>query len=91
MRIVDPTHGLPAEEDAVAVGPAAAAAGLCLFSNSKPGANELLAGVARRLEAERGLRDIGFAAKANAAAAADAATLDHLAAQYRAAVVAIGD
>ena len=90
MRVVDPTYGMPAEEDAVTV-EQAAAAGLCLFSNSKPGANELLAGVARRLEAERGLRDIGFAAKANAAAAADTAMLDHLAAQYRAAVVAIGD
>lgn len=91
MRIVDPTFGLPAAEDAVAVEQPAAAAGLCLFSNSKPGARELLAGVARRLEAERGLRDIGFAAKPNAAAAADTATLDHLAARYRAAVVAIAD
>lgn len=91
MRVVDPTYGLPAREDRVVIEHAAAAAGLCLFSNSKPGANELLAGIGRRLEAERGLRGIGFASKANAAAAADTATLDHLAAQYRAAVVAIGD
>lgn len=91
MRIVDPTFGVPADQDAVAVERAAAAAGLCLFSNSKPGANELLDGVGRRLAAERGVSDIGFAAKPNAAAAAETATLDHLAAQYRTAVVAIGD
>lgn len=91
MRIVDPTFGVPDEEGPVGVTRSATATGLCLFSNSKPGADELLAGIARRLEAERGLRDIGHVAKPNAAAAADPATLDHLAAQYRTAVVAIGD
>lgn len=92
MRIVDPTHGVPADEDAAPVARAGApATGLCLFSNSKPGANELLAGIARRLEADRGVRDVGFAAKPNAAAAADTATIDHLAAQYRMAIVAIAD
>lgn len=91
MRIVDPTFGLPADEGVIAVERAAAGSGLCLFSNSKPGVSELFAGVARRLEAERGVREIGLVAKPNAAAAADTATIDHLAAQYRAAVVAIGD
>ena len=91
MRIVDPTFGLPADEDSVALERTAATSGLVLFSNSKPGANDLLAGIARRLEAERGVRDIGFASKPNAAAAADLVTIDHLAAQYRAAIVAIGD
>lgn len=92
MRIVDPTYGVPAEADAapVARGDERRVA-LCLFSNSKPGAGELLAGIARRLEAERGMRDIGFAAKPNAAVGADAVTIDHLAARYRMAVVAIGD
>lgn len=91
MRIVDPTHAVPAvAAPAAPTAPGAAAAGLCLFSNSKPGARELLAGLAQRL-AERGVHEVGFAAKPNAAVAADAATLDHLAARYRAAVVAIAD
>jgi hypothetical protein len=92
MRIVDPTYGVPADDDVVpAARSCGRSGGLCLFSNSKPGAGELLAGIARRLETERGVRDIGFAAKPNAAAGADAVTIDHLAAQYRMAVVAIGD
>jgi hypothetical protein len=92
MRIVDPTYGVPAEADAVPVAGGDARPGaLCLFSNSKPGAGELLAGIARRLEDERGMRDIGFASKPNAAVGADAVTIDHLAARYRMAVVAIGD
>lgn len=92
MRIVDPTFGLAPAEDAVPVAPADVPAGsLCLFSNSKPGATELLTALGRRLEAERGFAGVGFASKPNAAAGADPATLDHLAAQYRMAVVAIGD
>jgi hypothetical protein len=92
MRIVDPTYGVPAESAAVLVAPNdERPGGLCLFSNSKPGAGELLAGIARRLETERGVRDIGFASKPSAAVGADAVTIDHLAAQYRMAVVAIGD
>lgn len=91
MRIVDPTFGTFEDEEPVDVAQSAAGTGLCVFSNSKPGADELLAGIARRLEAGRGLRDIGYAAKPNAAAAAETATIDRLAAQYRTAVVAIGD
>lgn len=92
MRIVDPTYGTPVEEELLeSVRDGAAAGALCLFSNSKPGANELLTGVGRRLAGERGFGDIGFAAKPNAAAAADTVTIDHLAEQYRMAIVAIGD
>lgn len=92
MRIVDPTFGIPRDEHAVAVTSADTRPDtLCAFSNSKPGANELLAGVSRRLESERAFAPIGFASKPNAASAADTATIDHLAAQYRMAVVAIGD
>lgn len=92
MRIVDPTHGTPADEEAAAVaGDAAPAGTLCLFSNSKPGATDLLRGVADRLVAEHGFGDVGFASKPNAAAGAQTDVLDHLAAQYRMAIVAIGD
>lgn len=55
MRIVDPTDGTPADEEAAtAAGDAAPAGTLCLFSNSKPGATDLLQGVADRLGTERG-------------------------------------
>ncbi|GAA2876514.1 hypothetical protein GCM10010472_37680 [Pseudonocardia halophobica] len=92
MKIVDPTFGLPDDTDVTPVAhdgiPADA---LCLLSNSKPGATELLREVAARLEAERGFRDIGFASKPQAAHPTAEETLDHLAAQYRMAIVAIGD
>lgn len=91
MRIVDPTHGVASDPDVGPLAPRATATGLCLFSNSKPGATELLTGIGRLLEAEHAVRDIGFVAKSNAAAAAQTDTVDHLAARYRAAVVAIGD
>jgi len=92
VRIVDPTSGTTADEEAAAVAAGPAPAGtLCLFSNSKPGATDLLQGVADRLVAERGFGDVGFASKPNAAAGAQSDVLDHLAEQYRMAVVAIGD
>ncbi len=92
MRIVDPTYGTGAEELAAGVaGDAAPAGTLCLFSNSKPGATDLLRGIGDRLVAERGFGDVGFASKPNAAAGAQTDVLDHLAQQYRMAVVAIGD
>lgn len=92
VRIVDPSFGIPVDEDVTPVARDGEPAGaLCLFSNSKPGANELLNGIARRLEAERGMAGIGFDSKPSAASAADTETLDRLAQQYRRAIVAIGD
>ena len=91
MRIVDPTYGTPADEEVTVASDAAPAGTLCLLSNSKPGATDLLRGVADRLVAERGFGDVGFASKPNAAAGAQTDVLDHLAEQYRMAVVAIGD
>jgi thioredoxin reductase (NADPH) len=92
VRIVDPTSGLPGDAEVAPVAhdgiPEDA---LCLLSNSKPGATELLRGVAARLEAERGFADIGFASKPQAAHPTAEETLDHLAARYRMAIVAIGD
>ncbi|MBO0851280.1 MAG: hypothetical protein J2P20_17595 [Pseudonocardia sp.] len=92
MRIVDPTYGIAAREDVTPVArDGVPTEALCLFSNSKPGANDLLNGIGRRLTAERGMEGIGFASKPNAAAAADTVTIDRLAERYRMAVVAIGD
>ncbi|GLZ48595.1 hypothetical protein Acsp06_47800 [Actinomycetospora sp. NBRC 106375] len=107
MRIVDPTSGATSEDTTVAAAagttPAGAVSGLrrgssaalraalCGLSNSKPGAHDLLDAIGRRLADEHGLGPNGLEAKPSAAVGADPALLDHLAAQYRLAVVAIGD
>jgi hypothetical protein len=92
MRIVDPTSGLSPETTTVAAVAGDVPAGaLCGLSNSKPGAHDLLAAIGRRLADDHGLGPNGLEAKPSAAVGADPAQLDHLAAQYRLAVVAIGD
>jgi hypothetical protein len=92
MRIIDPTFGTSPSEEPVAVAGGRAPAGtFCLFSNSKPGANELLRGVAHRLEAERGFSGIAFASKPSASVPADSTVIDRLAAQYRTVLLATGD
>ncbi|MCD2194637.1 hypothetical protein LQ327_14785 [Actinomycetospora endophytica] len=91
MRIVDPTHGLApgtTVEDTVTT---TATGGLCGLSNSKPGATVLLETIGQRLDVDQGLGPMHLASKPSAAAGADPELLDHLAAQYRLAVVAIGD
>lgn len=92
MRIVDPTSGVPPEEtatvDTVSESPSGS---LCGLSNSKPGAHDLLEAIGRHLADRHGLGPNGLEAKPSAAVGADPALLDHLAAQYRLAVVAIGD
>ncbi|GAA4777530.1 hypothetical protein GCM10023200_08000 [Actinomycetospora chlora] len=92
MRIVDPTSGTTADTlAAVAAAGDAPAGALCGLSNSKPGAHDILDAIGRRLADEHGLGPNGLEAKPSAAVGADPALLDHLAAQYRLAVVAIGD
>lgn len=104
MRIVDPTSGT-APEDTAAVttaadapagtlrgdGSPAASRAVCGLSNSKPGAHDILDAIGRRLADDHGLGPNGLEAKPSAAVGADPELLDHLAAQYRLAVVAIGD
>lgn len=93
MRIVDPTYGTSAEPAPLVRVHAttSASAGLCGFSNSKPGANELLDQVLARIAERHAVGGTGFASKPNASVAATAEVLDHVAEQYRNAVVAIGD
>ncbi|MEJ2861031.1 hypothetical protein WCD58_07680 [Actinomycetospora sp. OC33-EN07] len=107
MRIVDPTSGIAEEQTAAVASagstPAGAVSGLrrgssaalraalCGLSNSKPGAHDLLEAIGRRLAGDHGFGPNGLEAKPSAAVGADAGLLDHLAAQYRLAVVAIGD
>lgn len=92
MRIVDPTSGISSDEVPVAALSGDAPAGaLCGLSNSKPGAHDLLAAIGRRLADDHGIGPHGLEAKPSAAVGAAPELLDHLAAQYRLAVVAIGD
>ena len=91
MRIVDPTYGTAPEAPAATRTIAATAAGLCGFSNSKPGAHDLIDQVLARLSDQHPIGGTGFASKPNASVAAKAEVLDHVAEQYRLAVVAIGD
>ncbi|GAA4933748.1 hypothetical protein EV188_102625 [Actinomycetospora succinea] len=92
MHIVDPTSGIASSETvAVAVSEGSRAGALCGLSNSKPGAHDLLEAVGRRLADDHGIGPNGLEAKPSAAVGADPELLDHLAAQYRLAVVAIGD
>lgn len=91
MRIVDPTSGIASEATVSVAAFEAPAGALCGLSNSKPGAHDLLAAVGRRLADDHGLGPNGLEAKPSAAVGADPELLDHLAAQYRLAVVAIGD
>lgn len=93
MRIVDPTYGTASwtPPEPAAPSPAPDTAGLCGFSNSKPGAHDLINGVLGRLRDEHAIGGTGFASKPNASVAAQSEVLDHVAEQYRMAVVAIGD
>ncbi len=94
LRIVDPTYGLPPEDDA---GPLEAAGGtatwtdVALFTNSKPNATELLRGLGERLQAHWELPELGFAAKESASVAADKDTIDWLAQRFKMVLVAVGD
>jgi hypothetical protein len=91
MRIVDPTSGIASEATAGVTSFESPAGALCGLSNSKPGAHDLLVAIGRRLADDHGLGPNGLEAKPSAAVGADPARLDHLAAQFRLAVVAIGD
>lgn len=93
MQVINPTFGKPASEH----GKAAARPldwrhdPICMFSNSKPNANELLQGVSSRLRRVLGRKDIAFESKKNSAMPASPELLDWLARQYRLAVLAVGD
>jgi thioredoxin reductase (NADPH) len=93
MRIVNPTIGDPHHAtDDVGHGPHDWLDDpICMFTNSKPNATELLDGVRANLSEHLYRTDIGFAAKQNSARPASVELLDWLAQQYRIAVLAIGD
>lgn len=93
MRIVNPTFGrlesVPEQSSGRRVDwlhdP------MCVFSNSKPNADELLTGLSVHLRGALERDEVAFEAKRNASMPADRDMLDWLAQQYRLAVLAIGD
>lgn len=93
MRVVNPTFGRQElEADHMAVRPLEWRQDpMCLFSNSKPNADELLEGIGVGLAKALERSDIRFEAKQNAAVPAETDMLDWLAQQYRLVVLAIGD
>ena len=93
MRIVNPTFGRPERvDDALAhFSVTAGTEMICVFSNSKPNATDLLKGMAQRIEKAAGDPEIGFVSKPNAAVAGEGETFDWLAERYQMAVLATGD
>ena len=93
MRIVNPTFGLSAADGmTVALKPVNwKTDAIALFSNSKPNARELLDGIRSKLSASRNVDNIDFVAKNSASQGASKDLIEKVAANYRGALLAIGD
>ncbi len=62
-----------------------------LFSNSKPGARQLLEGIAATLVERFGRPKLDFRFKGNAGIPAEPSQIEEMGRQYRGAIVALGD
>ena len=93
MRIVNPSFGLSAAAGAaVALKPVNwKTDAIALVSNSKPNARELLWGIRDKLGAHRQVENIKFLAKNSASQPAPKELLQEVAANYKAALLALGD
>ena len=93
MRIVNPSFGLSAAAGAaVALRPVNwKTDAIALVSNSKPNARELLMGVRDKLSAHRQVENIKFLAKNSASQPAPKDLLQEVAANYKGALLALGD
>jgi hypothetical protein len=93
MRIYNPGFGTSAAAAAkVALQPVNWATDpIALISNSKPNARELLEGVRAMLGAHRPVDNIHFHAKNSASQPAPKELIAHVAQNYKAALVALGD
>lgn len=93
MRIVNPSFGLtPAGAEQVTTRPVDWLTDpIVMFTNSKPNARELLAGVRDRLGAFRPIDNIEFDGKNSASQGAPAALIEQVAQKYRIAVLALAD
>ena len=93
MRIVNPTFGL-----AAAAGPTVALKpinwatdAIALMSNSKPNARELLEGMKAKLGGFRNIDNIVYHAKNSASQPAPKDQIEHIAANFKGALLALGD
>ena len=94
MRIVNPSFGhQPVSTEKVKAGTVDWLRDpIILFSNSKPNAQELLQGVAAKLEAVRSVKGgIDFISKDTASRPAPPEMIDKVAHKYKAALLALGD
>ena len=93
MRIYNPSFGLSATtNEKVTLKPVNwATDAIALVSNSKPNARELLWGIRDKLSAHRQVENIKFLAKNSASQPAPKELLQEVAANYRAALIALGD
>jgi len=93
MRIVNPTFGLSAAGgEKIALKPVNwKTDAIALISNSKPNARELLEGIRTKLGTHRQVENIKFLAKNSASQPAPKELLQEVAANYKAALLALGD
>lgn len=94
MQIIDPTYGKttgPGTGQDVPQPVDWRNDPMCLFSNAKPNADDLLKAIGPRLGQALGRDAPAFESKKNAATPADPDMLDWLAQQYRVVVLAVGD
>jgi hypothetical protein len=93
MRIYNPTFGVAAAGgEKVVLKPVNwTTDAIALVSNSKPNARELLWGIRDKLSAHRQVENIKFLAKNSASQPAPKELLQEVAANYRAAILALGD
>ena len=96
MRIVNPSFGLqPDAGPAEGLGHAGVTDWLkdpiAIISNSKPNAQELLQGVRKLMGAFRPIDNVDYLFKDSAAQPAPAELIEHVAKNYRGAIVALAD
>ena len=93
MRIVNPSFGhSAATDDRTATGTVDWRRDpIVLFSNSKPNARELLAGMRERMGAFRSTDNVDFLCKDSAAQPAPSEMIADVAMKYRAAILALAD
>ncbi len=93
MRIYNPGFGLSAtSKESVKLVPVNwMTDAIALVSNSKPNARELLMGVRDKLSAHRQVENIKFLAKNSASQPAPKDLLQEVAANYKGALLALGD
>ncbi|MEM7404372.1 MAG: hypothetical protein AAF458_03720 [Pseudomonadota bacterium] len=95
MRIVNPTFGPTHQPDAPGIVPDAPLDWrrdpIAIISNAKPNARELLEGLRQQMSSVRDTGNIDYLYKDSAAQPAPVELLDHVAANYKGAILALAD